>query len=128
MLHVVGARDHHFLHAVPDEVDETHERASSLTLRYPGLRPSLQDNLATLGQQRMIAPVDLSKLPPAAQKILDPAAPLPLKTMAAKAVVPGLKPADLLVVVVLLASAEGPPAEVARQTLAKLPTPVLNGA
>jgi hypothetical protein len=29
MLHVVGARDHHLLHAVPDEVDETHEHASS---------------------------------------------------------------------------------------------------
>jgi hypothetical protein len=76
----------------------------------------------------MIAPVDLAKLPPAAQKILDPASPLPLKTMAAKAVVPGLKPADLLVVVVLLAAGDSPAAEVARQTLSKLPAPVLNGA
>jgi hypothetical protein len=76
----------------------------------------------------MIAPIDLTKLPAAAQKILDPASPAPLKTMAAKAVVPGLKPADLVVVVVLLAAGEGPAAEVARQTLGKLPPPILNGA
>ncbi|HKQ68942.1 MAG TPA: hypothetical protein VJT73_06375 [Polyangiaceae bacterium] len=76
----------------------------------------------------MISPIDLTKLPPAAQKILDPQGPAPLKAMAAKAVVPGLKPADLLVVVVLLADGDGPAAEIARQTLAKLPPPVLNGA
>ncbi len=76
----------------------------------------------------MIAPIDVTQLPAAAQKILDPAAPVPMKTMAAKAVVPGLKPADLLVVVMLLAEGEGPVAETARQTLSKLPPPVLNGA
>jgi hypothetical protein len=76
----------------------------------------------------MIAPIDVTKLPPAAQKILDPATPVPVKTMAAKGVVPGLKPADLVVVVVLLAVGDGAVAELARQTLAKLPTPVLNGA
>ncbi|MET0595188.1 MAG: hypothetical protein ABW133_20985 [Polyangiaceae bacterium] len=76
----------------------------------------------------MIPPIDVTKLPPAAQKILDPAGPAPLKNMAAKAVVPGLKPADLIVVVALLADSDGPHAEVARQTIAKLPPPVLNGA
>jgi hypothetical protein len=76
----------------------------------------------------MIAPIDLTKLPPAAQKILDPSAPAPMKNMAAKAVVPGLKPADLVVVVVLIAAGEDSAAEVARATLAKLPPPVLNGA
>src|SRR5215468_9528041 len=76
----------------------------------------------------MIAPIDPTKLPAAAQKILDPAAPAPLKAIAAKAVVPGLRPADLVVVVVLLAAGEGPVADVAKQTLAKLPPPVLNGA
>ncbi|HEX9298029.1 MAG TPA: hypothetical protein VF881_19450 [Polyangiaceae bacterium] len=76
----------------------------------------------------MIAPIDVTKLPPAAQKILDPKGPPPLKAMAAKAVVPGMKPADLIVVVVLLAEAEGTAAEIAKQTLAKLPAPVLNGA
>lgn len=76
----------------------------------------------------MIPPIDVTKLPPAAQKILDPAGPAPLKNMAAKAVIPGLKPADLLIVVALLADGDGPHAEVARQTVAKLPPPVLNGA
>jgi hypothetical protein len=76
----------------------------------------------------MISPVDVAKLPPAAQKVLDPASPPPMKMMAAKAVVPGLKPADLLVVVALLATGEGPAADQAKQTLAKLPPPVLNGA
>src|SRR5262245_53410568 len=76
----------------------------------------------------MIAPIDLAKLPAAAQKILDPAAPPAMKTMAAKAIVPGLRPADLVVVVVLLADGAGPASEVAKQTLAKLPPPVLNGA
>jgi hypothetical protein len=76
----------------------------------------------------MIAPVDPTKLPPAAQKILDPAAPLAMKNMAAKAIVPGLKPADLVVVVALLAAGTDAVGETARQTLAKLPPPVLNGA
>lgn len=79
-------------------------------------------------QGRMISPIDVTKLPAGAQKILDPAGPAPLKNMAAKAVVPGLKPADLIVVVALLADGEGPHAELARQTMAKLPPPVLNGA
>jgi hypothetical protein len=30
MLHRVRARDHHLLHAVPDEVDEPHVSASSV--------------------------------------------------------------------------------------------------
>ena len=76
----------------------------------------------------MIPPIDVTKLPAAAQKILDPAGPLPLKNMAAKAVVPGLKPADLIVVVALLAEGEGPHAELAQKTVANLPGPVLNGA
>jgi hypothetical protein len=76
----------------------------------------------------MIPPIDVTKLPAAAQKILDPAGPAPLKNMAAKAVVPGLKPADLVAVLALLGEGDGPHAEVARQTMAKLPLPVLNGA
>jgi hypothetical protein len=76
----------------------------------------------------MIAPIDRTKLSGAAQKILDPSAPPAMKAMAAKAVAPGLKPADLIIVVVLLGEGEDAVAEVARQTLAKLPAPVLNGA
>jgi hypothetical protein len=76
----------------------------------------------------MIEHPDLAKLPAAAQKILDSTSPAPLKVMAAKGVVPGLKPADLLTVVALLAEGQGPAADAARQTLAKVPAPVLTGA
>lgn len=77
----------------------------------------------------MIPPIELQKLPAPAQKILDPASPAPLRTMAARAVVPGLKPADVVTVVVLLAEgADGAIAEAARKTLAALPAPILNGA
>jgi len=76
----------------------------------------------------MIAPIDVSLMSAAAQKILDPETPSAVKTMAAKAVVPGLKPADLVVLVVLLAAGEGNLAELAQQTLAHLPAPILSGA
>src|SRR5262245_30106284 len=73
-------------------------------------------------------PFDTTKLPAAAQKILDPAGPPQLRTMAAKAVVPGLRPSELLTVVALLAEGADAAAETARQTFAKLPAPILNGA
>jgi hypothetical protein len=74
-------------------------------------------------------PVDISKLPAPAQKILDAGGPAPLKQMAARGVAPGLRPGDAITVVVLLAeSADLAIAEVARATLKKLPTPILNGA
>ena len=76
----------------------------------------------------MIPLVDVTRLSPAAQKILDPSGAAPLKMMAAKGVVPGLRPADLITVVVLLSAGDGASAETARQTLAKLPLPILNGA
>src|SRR3954471_16240092 len=76
----------------------------------------------------MIAPIDVRALPPAAQKIFDTETPAGVKTMAARAVVPGVKPADLVVVVVLLAAGDGELAALAEQTLAKLPAPILNGA
>src|SRR4051812_43717539 len=76
----------------------------------------------------MIPPVDLTKLPAAAQKVLDPAAPAPMRGMAAKGIVPGLKPVDLITIIVVLAEGADAVAETARQTLAKLPAPVLNGA
>jgi hypothetical protein len=77
----------------------------------------------------MLPDIDVSKLPPAAQKILAPAAPPPMKAMAAKGVVPGLKPADIVTVLVLLADAgEGAHREAAKKTLASLPPPILAGA
>lgn len=76
----------------------------------------------------MTLPIDIAALPGPAQKILDPNGPAPLKAMAAKGVVPGLKPGDTLAVVVLLSLGEGAPAEQAKKTLENLPAPLLNGA
>jgi hypothetical protein len=74
-------------------------------------------------------PVDVATLAPPARKILDPAAPAPMRQMAAKGIAPGLKPADALTVVALLAeSTDETIAAAARTTLEKLPAPLLNGA
>lgn len=77
----------------------------------------------------MTAPaIDPSTLPAAAQKILDPAGPAPLKAMAAKGLMPGLRPAEMLAVVVALSLGGDVHADAARATLAKLPPPLINGA
>jgi hypothetical protein len=74
-------------------------------------------------------PVDVLKLPAPAQKILDPAAPAAMRQMAAKGLAPGLKPAEALTVVAVLAeSPDEVIAAAARATLDKLPAPLLNGA
>jgi len=73
--------------------------------------------------------IDLSKLPGPAQKLLGGSAPAPARLMAAKGVVPGLKPADIVTVIVgLTADADPKVAEAAQGTLAKLPPPMLAGA
>lgn len=72
--------------------------------------------------------IEPSTLPPAAQKILDASTPAPLKAMAAKGVIPGLKPADVLAVVVLLSAGADAAAETASKTLEALPPPLVNGA
>jgi hypothetical protein len=72
--------------------------------------------------------IDTAALPAAAQKILDPSGPAPLKQMAAKGVVPGLKPGETLAVVVALSLGADGVAEQAQKTLENLPTPLLNGA
>ena len=73
--------------------------------------------------------LDLENLPPAARKVLDASAPGPLRAMAAKGIVPGLKPADVVAVVAALAESDDKKiAEAARATLAALPAPVLAGA
>lgn len=73
--------------------------------------------------------IDATALPPPAQKVLSAAAPLPMKMLAAKGIIPGCPPAAALAVVVAL-EASGPPEvqEVARATLANLPKPLLDGA
>jgi hypothetical protein len=73
-------------------------------------------------------PIDTSLLPGPALKILDPGGPAPLKAMAAKGLVPGLKPAESLAVVVLLSLGSDGNADTAKATLAKLPLPLINGA
>jgi len=74
-------------------------------------------------------PVDVLKLPAPAQKILDPGAPAAMRQMAAKGVLPGLKPAEALTVIALLTeSPDDAIATAARATLERLPAPLLNGA
>jgi hypothetical protein len=72
--------------------------------------------------------VDIAALPGPAQKILDPNGPAPLKAMASKGLIPGLKPGETLAVVVVLAQGSDAHADVARKTLENLPTPLINGA
>ncbi len=73
--------------------------------------------------------VDVAILPPAVRRVLDPASPAPMRQMAAKGVVPGVKPGEPLTIVPHLS--EAPPdgsAPTAKATLGKLPAPLLNGA
>lgn len=73
-------------------------------------------------------PIDIATLPAPAQKLLGPGAPVPAKMMAAKGIIPGLKPGDIVTVIALLAQSEDEKiCEAATATLAKLPPPLLNG-
>jgi len=73
--------------------------------------------------------VDTTKLPAQAQRVLDPKAPGPLRQMAARGIAPGLKPAEALTVVAVLAeSSDSAVAKIANETLGKLPAPLLQGA
>jgi len=73
--------------------------------------------------------IDVATLPGAAAKILSPEAPPPLRMMAAKGVIPGLKPGDIVTVIALLTEhADSAVADTARTTLSKLPPPILTGA
>lgn len=73
--------------------------------------------------------IAIEDLPAPAQKALAADAPAPLKTMAARGVLPGAKPAEIVTVVAALASGPEPAlAETARTTLTKLPAPILAGA
>jgi len=77
----------------------------------------------------VIPSLDLSQLPGPTQKMLAPESPAKLRMMAAKGVVPGLKPDALLIVLVHLSQgADGEVAAQAQSTLAALPEPVLKGA
>jgi len=77
----------------------------------------------------MSSDIDLSSLPVSAQKAIRPDAPRPLRLLAARGVIPGLKPAEIVQVVsVLVGSDDGEIASVAESTLKNLPPPILEGA
>lgn len=73
--------------------------------------------------------IDISRLPVPAQKILSAQASPKLKEMAARGIVPGLKPADVMCLLIVLREAEPKElAEIAKKTLAALPEQLLAGA
>lgn len=73
--------------------------------------------------------IELDKLGPAAQKVLSEAAPLPAQLMAAKGVIPGAKPNEIVIVIAELSRrADQKLRDAALATLAKLPPPILAGA
>lgn len=73
--------------------------------------------------------IDLSALGPGAQKVLSAEAPAPLKMLAARGIVPGASPHDLLAILVVLGeSGDSEVARTAQGTLRSLPKPLLEGA
>ncbi|MEZ4440126.1 MAG: hypothetical protein R3B72_13600 [Polyangiaceae bacterium] len=77
----------------------------------------------------MIPPLDPTTLPGPAQKIVGDGAPPQLRLMAAKGIVPGLRPDAILSVLVLLSrGADAAVRDQATKTLKALPDPLLKGA
>ncbi len=77
----------------------------------------------------MTTAIDIEKLPGPARKILGAGAPAPMRMMAAKGIIPGLRPGDIVTVVVMLGHDDDEKvAATAHGTLDALPAPVLNGA
>jgi hypothetical protein len=76
----------------------------------------------------MDPPVDLTKLGPVATRVLDPKSPAPMRQMAARGVVPGLKPTETLTIIALLAETDDTAvATIAKATLDKLPPQLATG-
>lgn len=74
----------------------------------------------------MIPALDASTLSPPAQKILAPSTPAKIKEMAARAIAPGVRPAELLTVIVALSQGEDAAVrDAADKTLAAIPDPLL---
>jgi len=72
---------------------------------------------------------DPNQLPPNLRKVLSAEAPGPLRQMAARGILPGAQPAELLTVVAILSTSEERElASIAEQALAKLPQPLLESA
>jgi hypothetical protein len=77
----------------------------------------------------MIPPIDVTQLSPPAQKIAGPTAPEKLQEMAAKGIAPGVRPAEVLMLCIVLATSEREPVRIAAEkTLAAPPEQLLAGA
>jgi hypothetical protein len=77
----------------------------------------------------MIPPIAVGELSAPAQKIAQASTPQKLQEMAARGIAPGVRPGELVTVLVLLSSSERQPVrETADKTLAALPEPILAGA
>jgi hypothetical protein len=77
----------------------------------------------------MIPPIDVGQLSEPARKITAAAAPQKLQEIAARGVAPGIKPGEMIAVLIVLSSSERPSVkETAERTLASLPEPLLQGA
>jgi hypothetical protein len=77
----------------------------------------------------MIPPIDVAQLSSTAQKIAAITAPEKLQQMAARGIAPGIKPGELVALLVVLSDSERPSVkETAEKTLAALPEPLLLGA
>lgn len=77
----------------------------------------------------MVAPIDLLSLSAPAQKMAAAAAPLKLQEMAAKGLAPGIKPGEMVALLVVFSGSERPTVrEAAEKTLSALPEPLLAGA
>jgi hypothetical protein len=75
------------------------------------------------------ADIELEKLGAPVQKVLGEGAPLPAQLMAAKGIIPGAKPHEIVIAVsVLSGRADDKVRDAALATLGKLPPPILNGA
>src|SRR5271168_4278307 len=77
----------------------------------------------------MIPAIDLSQLSPPAQKIGGPTAPEKLQEMAAKGIAPGVRPAEILALLVVFSRSDREGVRTAAQkTLAAPPEQLVNGA
>jgi len=77
----------------------------------------------------MIAPIDIASLSGPAQKLVASDAPLKVQELAAKGVAPGLKPAEVVAVVVVLSRSDRAAVhDNAVSTIKNLPAPILQGA
>jgi hypothetical protein len=77
----------------------------------------------------MIPSIDVTKLSPPAQKIAGPTAPEKMQEMAAKGVAPGVRPGDVIALLVLFSQSDRPGVRAAAEkTLGALPDQLVSGA